>query len=282
MLTHYLDLIRRAHKEHWAIGAFNTSNLEITQAIIEAADELQSPVIVQTSEKAIDYAGLHEIASLVISLASHVRIPVILNLDHGRSFDIAEQCAAEGYTALMRAASLLSFAQNVAETKRVVQLARRYHIAAEGELGVAGDEEGGIEAKKLIIDPDEARKFVKETGVDILAPAVGNEHGYAPGMRIDIHALQRIQRAVPETPLVLYGSSAFSERDIAASIRAGVVKINVDTDLRHAFSESLRRNLSEHASLYDPRGILGPAKDAVKAKVKEKIVLFGSSGKGNA
>ncbi|MFA5030239.1 MAG: class II fructose-bisphosphate aldolase [Patescibacteria group bacterium] len=278
MLTTYLDLISRAYREHWAIGAFNTSNLETTQAIIEAAEELQSPVIVQTSEKAIDYAGLCEIASIVKSLASHARIPVILNLDHGRSYDIAEQCAAEGYTALMRDASLFSFERNCVETRRATELGHAHHIGVEGVLGVAEGVEDSKGSQEFST-PDEALKFVENTGVDVLAPAIGSVHGYIEGARVNIELLQQIRRAADGVPLVFHESSGLSHKDIVASIRSGVVKITVDTDLRFAFAESLRINLSDHKTLYDPRGILGPAKDAVKAKVKEKIILFGSSGK---
>ncbi|MFA5030794.1 MAG: ketose-bisphosphate aldolase [Patescibacteria group bacterium] len=279
MLTTYLDLIGRAYREHWAIGAFNTSNLEITQAIIEAAEELRSPVIVQTSEKAIDYAGLHEIASIVISLASHARVPVVLNLNNGRSYDIAEQCASEGYTGLSRDASLFSLEKNCTETKRVVVLGHSRHIGVEGELGVAGEAEDAVGAQEFFTTPDEARTFVEKTGVDLLVSAAGSAHGYIEGARINIEALQSIRSAVDGIPLALHDSFGLPDRDIVASIRSGVVKITVDTDLRFAFAESLRVNLSEHKTLYDPRGILGPAKDAVKAKVKEKIILFGSSGK---
>lgn len=281
MLTHYKELIARAYKERWAIGAFNTSNLEITQGIIEAAEELKSPVIVNASEKAIDYAGLHELTALIREMANQVRVPVIINLDHGRSYEIAERCAAAGFTALMRDASSMPLEKNIEETKRVVQLGHRNGVGVEGELGAIMGKEDYIEGVKDVVytDPEEALRFVQETGVDLLAVAVGTAHGRIKGEKLNPEVLKAIRDSIKGTPLVLHGASGTPYEDITRAISLGVVKINIDTDLRYAFSEALRKNLQDNVSAYDPRGILGPAKDAVKKAVKEKIILFGSANK---
>lgn len=281
MLTHYKDIAQRAYKEGWAIGAFNTSNLELTQAIIEAAEEMRSPVIVNTSEKAIDYAGLFTISALVRALAERADVPVILNLDHGRSYDIAEQCASAGYTAIMRDGSALPFADNVRETRRAVLLGHEHGIGVEGEIGPIFGKEDYTEGSKEMIytDPKEAKRFAHDTGVDLLAVAVGTAHGKVKIEKLNFDVLKKIQKETQGMPLVLHGASGNKESEIREAIRHGVAKINIDTDLRYAFSESLRKNLDDNKSLYDPRGILGPAKDAVKEKVKEYISLFGSSGK---
>lgn len=281
MYTHYKDLIKSAYHEGWAIGAFNTSNLELTQAIIEAAEELQSPVIVNTSEKAIDYAGIHEIAGLVKTMAESASVPVILNLDHGRSFGIAERCVFVGYSALMRDGSSLPFDQNVYETKRVVELGHTHGIGVEGEIGAIMGKEDYVEGTSEIIytDPKEAKHFCEGTNVDLLAVAVGTAHGRIKIEKINIEVLKRIHKATSGTPLVLHGASGNNPDEIKEAIRHGVVKINIDTDLRFAFSDALRKNLNSDPAMYDPRAILGPAKDAVKQAVKEKIILFGSSGK---
>jgi fructose-bisphosphate aldolase class II len=281
MLCNYLDIIKRAQREGWAIGAFNTSNLEITQGIIEAAEELQSPVIVNASEKAIEYAGLQELTAIVATLAANVRIPVVLNLDHGRSYEIAERCLAAGFTSLMRDGSALAFDENVKETMRVVDLGHRGNIGVEGEIGAIMGKEDFIEgsAEMVYTDPDKARAFIEATHVDLLAVAVGTAHGRIKGEKLNPEVLKRIRDAVNGTPLVLHGASGTPPDDIKKAISLGVVKINIDTDLRYAFSEALRKNLRDDASVYDPRGILGPAKDAIKRAVKEKIILFGSHGK---
>jgi len=281
MLTNYTKLIARAYREGWAIGAFNTSNLELTQAIVEAAEELQSPVIVNTSEKAIEYAGLYELTAIITTMASQARVPVILNLDHGRSFEIAERCLGVGYTALMRDGSSLPFDMNVQETKRVVDLGHEASIGVEGEIGAIMGNEDFITGTPDMqyTDPKEAKRFVDRTGVDLLAVAVGTAHGRIKIEKLNFDVLRDIRKATDGTPLVLHGASGNKEKEISEAIKHGIAKINIDTDLRYAFAERLRKNLEDNKSLYDPRGILGPAKDAVKERVKEYIVLFGSAGK---
>jgi len=278
MLTHYKTWIKRAYKEHFAIGAFNTNNLEMTQAIIEAADEMRSPVIIQTSEKALDYAGIDEISQIVISLAKKAKVPVILNLDHGRKIQTVQDCLKHGFTAVMYDGSHFKYRKNVNLTKKVVQIARRYKVGVEGELGALAGIEDYIKSKKVIMTkPIEAKRFIKDTGVDILAVSIGNAHGIpVPHEKFDLKRLKEIYLATKSTPLVLHGASSTAPAKIRAAIKLGVSKINIDTDLRLAFTNSLRKTLAKNKKVYDPRAVLAPSKEALKRVVKQKIKVFGS------
>ncbi|MFC1687354.1 ketose-bisphosphate aldolase [Patescibacteria group bacterium] len=281
MLTTYKQIIKKAYRQHWAIGAFNTANLEISQAIIEAAEEMRSPVIIQTSEKTIQYAGLEEIAEIMKSLARKAKVPVIINLDHGKSYNDAVRAAKAGYTALMFDGSKLTFKNNISQTKKIVQLGKRYHIGVEGELGKIGGEEDYIKSHKIVMTkPGDAKEFVRKTGIDLLAPAFGSAHGLPQkGEHLDIKRLKAIRDSIPTTPLVFHGASSTRKDLIKKSIRLGVSKVNIDTDLRMAFSHAVRAYLKKNASVYDPRDILGKGKEAVKKIVKDKIILFGSQRK---
>ncbi len=280
MLVNYKKIIRRAYNEHWALGAFNTSNLEFTQAIIEAAEEMRSPVIIQTSEKAIDYAGLKSISGLIIAMARKAKVPVILNLDHGRSYRLAVEAARAGYTALMIDGSKLPFVQNITLTRKVVLLGKTYGAGVEGELGTIGGAEDYIKSRGIIMTkPADAKKFVLKTGVDILAVAFGSSHGRPQkGEHLDFIRLRAIRDALKGVPLVFHGASSTRRDYIRKAIRLGVSKINIDTDLRWAFTAAMRKTLAD-VKIYDPREILGPGRVAAKEVVKEKMTLFGSCGK---
>lgn len=280
MLTTYRQLVKRAYRQHWAVGAFNTSNLEMTQAIVEAAEALKAPVLVNTSEKAIDYAGLDLIAGIVITLAKRAKTKVVLNLDHGRTLQRAKACLAAGYTGLMLDGSKLSYPDNVELTRAVVKLGRRKGVGVEGELGSVGGREDYIEGRIVMTDPQQASEFIAKTKIDLLAVAIGNAHGVpVENERLDFERLRAIRERTEGTPLVLHGASSTPETDIRRAINLGVVKINIDTDLRLAFSQAIRQALEADAKLYDPRDILSQARDAVKRVVTEKIKLFGGEGK---
>lgn len=281
MLTTYRQIIKKAYREHWAIGAFNTSNLEMSQAIIEAAEEMRSPVIIQTSEKAINYAGIDQIAGIMISLAKKASIPVIINLDHGKEYSVAVRAVKAGYTALMFDGSKLSFQRNITQTRRVVHLGRKYDIGVEGELGMIGGEEDYIKSTKIVMTkPQDAKEFVRKTGIHLLAPAFGSAHGKPQkGEHLDFIRLKAIRDAVPHTPLVFHGASSTRNDLVKKSILLGVSKINIDTDLQTAFSHAVRIYLKKNTSVYDPRDILEKGREAVKKVVKDKIILFGSKGK---
>jgi len=281
MLTNYKTWIKQAYKQHFAIGAFNTNNLEMTQAIIEAAEEMRSPVIVQTSEKALDYAGIDEISQIAISLASKARVPIILNLDHGRKLSILKDCLQHGFTAVMYDGSHFPYKRNVKITKKVVQLAKKYKASVEGELGALAGIEDYIKSKKVIMTgPIEAKRFIKETGVDILAVSIGNAHGIpTPHEKFDLKRLKEIYLSTKGTPLVLHGASSTAPNKIRSAIKSGISKINIDTDLRLAFTKTLRKTLAGNKKVYDPRAVLTPSKEAMKRVIKQKIKVFGSINK---
>jgi fructose-bisphosphate aldolase class II len=277
MYSSYLPYLKAAFKKHWAFGAFNVSNLEQAQAVIAAAEKLRSPVLINTSEKAIAYAGLGSLAELVKILAQSVKTRVTLNLDHGRSLDIAAKCLNAGYNSIMIDGSKLPFSENVALTSRVVKLAKKYRVPVEGELGALGGKEDYISGKIQKTDPKQAKEFVKKTGVKLLAVAIGNAHGIPqPGEKLDFVRLKAIHEALPNQPLVLHGASSTSAANLKRAIGLGVVKINIDTDLRLAFSQSLRKYLKKNQNAWDPREILTPTRLAIQQVVESKIRIFGS------
>lgn len=279
MLVTTKEILVKARAGGYAIGAFNTSDLEITQAIIDAAIEQNSPVIVQTSEKAIDYAGLPQIADIMISLAKEAPVPVAVHLDHGKSFERAEACLAAGFTSVMIDASRLDYEENVALVQKVVALAHPKHASVEAELGVISGKEDYVAAlESKLTDPDQAVEFIERTHCDALAVSIGNAHGIPNAEEIfDLDRLEKIGQKV-SLPLVLHGASSTHPMRIKSAIGHGVAKINIDTDIRLAFNNSLRDFLAAHPDVYDPREILGEAADGVKKVVAHKMQLFGSAG----
>lgn len=281
-LVSLADLLTKADRENYAIGAFNCNNMEIVQSIINAAGTENSPVIVQASQGAIKYAGLGFIIALVRQAAETSSIPVVLHLDHGTSFEQVMQCIRFGFTSVMYDGSALPLEENIAETRRVVEIARVFGVSVEAELGRIGGTEDDIsvsEAEALFTDPGEAERFVEETGVDALAVAVGTAHGLYKGEpKLDFGRLAEINRRVP-CPLVLHGSSGLPDKNITEAIGRGVRKINIDTNIREAFVGAMHRVMEKNPDEIDPRKILGPAREAAAEVIAQKIRLFGSSGK---
>lgn len=280
MLVSTKAMLKKARQGGYAVGAFNTSDLEITQAIIRAACTNNSPVILQTSEKAIDYAGLDQIAQIMRQAAGEASVPVAVHLDHGKSLERAKACFEAGFTSAMIDASRYDFDGNIELTKRVVALANKYEASVEAELGVISGKEDYVKAlDSKLTDPDEAVVFVAETACDSLAVSIGNAHGIPSVHEIfDLDRLEAIGQKV-RVPLVLHGASSTHPARIKRAIELGVAKINIDTDVRLAFSNNLRHFLMTHPDVYDPREILGPAAQAVEKVVAGKMQLFGSIGK---
>jgi len=274
------DILPEARHEGFAVGAFNTANLEISQAIIEAAQEEKSPVIIQTSEKAIEYAGLDVLYGMIKAVAAHVDIPVVIHLDHGKTLDLIDQVIETGYTSVMIDASQFPENERLRVTKETVKKARAKGLSVEGERDqLRGKEDDVKGAEGKMSDPEEAKKFVEETSVDAFAVSIGNAHGKPlPDERLDLDLLKKIADAV-SVPLTLHGASSTPEDMIKKAISLGIAKINIDTDLRLTFTGALRDVLSNHPEIYDPREELGPAREAVKNMVKEKMRLFGCSGR---
>lgn len=286
MLVKPHKLFADALERGYAIGAFNTSNLELTQAIVAAAAEQRSPVIVQTSEKAIAYAGLKTLVSLVRTLADETAVPVVLHLDHGKSLSQVQACVTAGYTSVMIDTSTRPLAENVRLTKEAVEYAHDRGVWVEAELGAILGQEGqvrlggGPTPAAMMTDPGQAAQFVRETGVDALAVSVGTIHGAFTGQEyIRFELLQAIQVAVPLVPLVIHGASGIADEHLKRAAQMQVAKINVDTELRLAFDRAIRTVLTEQRTAVDPREVLGSARAAVQETVAAKIRLFGSAGR---
>ena len=300
------EMFAAAYAGGYAIGAFNVNNMEIIQGIMSAASEEKSPVILQVSSGARKYAGQIYIMKLVeAALALDPSIPVVVHLDHGPSFEMCRECIDGGFTSVMIDGSHLSFEDNIALTKQVVDYAHPRGVWVEAELGkLAGIEEHVQSAEHVYTDPDEAVEFVSRTGCDSLAVAIGTSHGaykFKGEAKLDFDRLARIGDKLPNYPLVLHGASSVPQEFVSLCNQFGgqvggakgvpedmlrkaagmnVCKINVDTDIRLAVTASIRQYLAEHPDQFDPRAYLTPARDAVKNMVAHKIRnVMGSSNK---
>lgn len=276
------DLLFKADREGYGVGAFNANNMEIVQAIVEAAEKEKSPVIMQASQGAIKYAGLEFITGMVKIAAEQATVPVALHLDHGTDFDQVVKCIRSGFSSVMYDGSKLSLEDNIAITNKVLDIARPIGVSVEAELGKIGGTEDlvHVEDKDAVFtDPEEARYFVEQTGVESLAIAIGTAHGqYKGDPKLDFDRLARIKSLV-KIPIVLHGSSGVPDESIRRAIELGVRKINIDTNIREAFVGEMRRVMMDKPDEIDPRKILGSAREAAAAIISEKIRLFGSSGK---
>ncbi len=287
MLVHIKSILAKAQKGKYAVGAFNTSNLEVTLGIVRGAVEKKSPIIIQVSESTIKYAGLKTIAGLVQLIANTdgKSIPIALHLDHGKSFRSIVECIKAGFSSVHIDASDLPYDENVSLTKQAVEYAHRFGVWAQAELGAMLGKEGMTVAEipndpdSYMTDPSKVKDFVKQTNVDTLAVSVGTLHGYFAGKeKIDFPRLKKINKEIPKMPLVLHGASGLINDDILGSVKAGVRIINIDTDLRMAFTNTLKKSLKEmKPGFYDPRKILAPSIEAVAEVVREEITFFGSS-----
>lgn len=287
MLVHIKDIVPKAIKEGYAIPAFNTFNLEVTLGIIRGAIEKRSPVIVQVSETTIQYAGLKAITHIVETIAKNesTDIPVALHLDHGKSFHSVAECIHAGFSSIHIDASELPYDENKILTKQAVDYAHKHNVWAQGELGLVRslkEEHTDELRKKAMTDPEQAKEFASYTGVDTLAVAVGNVHGIekikSSVPKLDLDRLSAIHQLV-KLPLVLHGASGVSAEQVQEAVERGVHIVNIDTELRLAFSEELRHTLKDDPTEYDPRKILSPAIDAVAKFIGDKIVDIGSDGK---
>ncbi len=264
------NYFKKAQKGKWAIGQFNFSNLETLQAIMRAASNLKSPLIVGTSEGESRFLGLKQAAALVRFFQKEIGIPIVLNLDHGQSLDYIKEAVKAGYDALHFDGSKLSLKENIAATKKVVALASQKKILVEGEVGAIGGE---------LTKAKEAKKFIEETQVDILAVNIGTWHGQGEKTGINFQRLKEIKEAVKNIPLVLHGGSGVPASHIKKAIKMGIVKININTELRNAFTAALKKALEERPKEIAPYRYLPEAILAVQKIVEEKIKLFGSANK---
>lgn len=275
------ELLQKADQGGYAVGAFNANNMEIVQAIIEAAEQENAPVIMQASQGAIKYAGLDFITGMVRIAAEASRVPVALHLDHGTDFEQIVKCIRSGFTSVMYDGSKLPLEENIAITRKVLEIAKPIGVSVEAELGRIGGTEDDIHVSDkdvLYTDPEEAKYFVEQTGVESLAIAIGTAHGQYKGEpKLDFDRLAEIKKLV-NIPIVLHGSSGVPDESISKAIELGVCKINIDTNIREAFVGKMREIIEDNPKEIDPRKILGPAKEATIEIIREKIRLFKSSG----
>ena len=301
------EMFEKSMKEGFAIGAFNVNNMEIIQGIVDAAAEENSPVILQASSSAIKYARIGYLKKMVEAALEEHDIPVVLHLDHGPDYETCKMCIDNGFTSVMIDGSKYDFEENVALTKKVVEYAHMKGVVVEAELGkLAGIEDDVNVAADdaMYTDPAQAEEFVRRTGCDSLAIAIGTSHGaykFKGDARLRFDILKEVKTRIPNTPIVLHGAStvipelvekcnkyggeipgAKGVPDVILhqASKSGVSKINVDTDLRLAMTSEIRKVLAEEPSVFDPRKYLGPARESVKKTVQHKIRdVFGSSNK---
>lgn len=310
-LVNTKEMFQKAYAGGYAIGAFNVNNMEIVQGITEAAKEENAPIILQVSAGARKYAKHEYLVKLVEAAIADTDLPIALHLDHGADFEICKACIDGGFTSVMIDGSHLSFEENIALTKKVVEYAHAHGVVVEGELGRLAGVEDDVNVSSedaSYTRPEEVEEFVDRTGVDSLAIAIGTSHGafkFKPGqkpqLRFDI--LEEIGQRLPNFPIVLHGASSVSKEYVDIINKYGgklddaigipedmlrkaagmaVCKINIDSDLRLAFTAGVREHLMSNPGHFDPRQFLSPARDYVKALVKHKIVnVLGCSGKAN-
>lgn len=280
------EILEKARAEHYAVGAFNINNLEWTQAVLETAEELKSPVLLGVSEGAAKYmGGFKVVADMVKALVEegNITVPVALHLDHG-SYEKSFKAIDAGFTSVMFDGSHYDFEENLEKTKEVVAYAHARGISVEAEVGSIGGEEDGVIGTGELADPNEC-KTLADTGIDFLAAGIGNIHGKYPAnwAGLDFDVLKSIQDITGEIPLVLHGGSGIPTDQIQRAISLGVAKINVNTELQLLFAEATRKYIEDGKDLegkgFDPRKLLGPGKAAIKAGVKEKIEVFGSANR---
>lgn len=257
------EILQNARSEGRAIAALNFYNAETLHAHIRAANECDAPIILQTTESTINYLGIDMAVAMASAAAREIRRPVALHLDHGGSFELAERCIAAGYTSVMIDGSRLPFRENVELTRRVVSAAHAAGVSVEGELGHIAQNSDNVDITRFYTRPEDARQFVAETGVDALAVAAGTAHGFYKGeVRLDLERLREIRDAVGETALVLHGGSGVPDELLRESVRCGIAKINFGTELKNAFTLTVKHSLNTGDDI-DLRRTFAPAIDAV-------------------
>lgn len=275
------EMLQAAKAGKYAVGHFNINNLEFVQAIVEAADEERSPLILGVSEGALKYMGLEYTIAMAEAATKMTDVPIALHLDHG-SYEMALYLLENGFSSVMFDGSKYSLQDNIELSRKVVEAARYMGVSVEGELGaIAGTEDdlSVAEEEAMLADPVEAIRYCQETGVDALAMAVGSAHGVykgEPNIRFDI--IEYVSGQI-DVPLVLHGGTGIPDETIRKAIAAGIGKINVNTENQIVMTNKIREVLANNDKVYDPRKYLGPGREEIKIAVKEKIRLFGSNGK---
>ncbi len=276
------EMLAAAKDGQYAVGAFNMNSFQWVEAILEAAEEEQSPVIVASSDRLVDHlGGFKTIAAMVYRIVEekNITVPVSLHLDHGKSVERCKEAIDAGYTSVMIDGSHLPIDENIKMTKEVTDYARLHGVSVEAEVGTVGGNEDGMIGGIRYADPGECLRMVKETGIDALAAALGSVHGpYQGEPKLGFAEMKEIA-ALTNVPLVLHGGSGIPDYQIRKAIELGHAKINVNTECMQAWAKAVRHVLNHDKELYDVRAILSPGKEAVKQTVKQKMREFMSSNR---
>ena len=281
MLVTSKELLLDAQKNHYAVGAFNVENMEMVMAVLAAAEQQNSPVIMQTTPGTVKYAGFDFYFANVRTAAERTKIPVVMHLDHGNSFAMAMQAFRAGYTSIMIDGSKLPFEKNIALTKSVVDVCNASNIPVEGELGKVGGKEDDLENDddNPYTNPQEAKIFVERTGVDSLAIGIGTAHGVYKGIpKVNMEVLSAVRQVV-DVPLVMHGTSGVPDEQVRDAVSRGICKVNYATDLRIAFTNGVKSFMNENPNAFDPKKYSALGMKEVTAYVAQKMQVVGSVGK---
>ena len=271
-------MLLSARKNGYAVAALNCENMEMIQAVIAAGEEMKSPVIIQTTPSTIRYASVELFAANVAVLAKNSCIPIALHLDHGDSFDLAQNALRAGYTSIMMDGSHFPLEENIAFTKQAVDLC--VNIPVEGELGHVGGKEDDVSGGNAYTDPEEAVRFVNETGVSSLAIGVGTAHGiYKTEPKLNLELISVLSKLLP-IPLVLHGATGLDSDVVRDCIARGISKVNIATELRIAYTQAVRDYLDHDSNCIDPKKFNSAGREAVKKAVIDRIIICGSRGWG--
>lgn len=275
------ELLLDAQKNGYAVGAFNVENMEMVQAVVAAAEELKSPVIMQTTPSTVKYADLAYFYANAKVAGERASIPVVMHLDHGSSFELAMRAYRTGYTSIMIDGSHETYEDNIKVSKAVADACHPGGVPVEAELGKVGGKEDDLDGGEgdPYTDPQEAAEFVKRTGVDSLAVAIGTAHGVYKGEpKLDLDRLSEIRKVV-DIPLVLHGTSGVPDETVKECVKRGICKVNYATDLRIAFSKGVKAVMAENPDVFDPKKYNAAGREEVKKYVMQKIMVVGSNGK---
>ena len=284
MLVSSKELLKNAIKDTYAVPAYNVNNIEWAKYILEACNEDRSPVILAVSEGTIKYLGGYTVVANAIKALIkelNVKIPVSLHLDHGKSVESCKKAIDAGFTSVMIDSSLKSIDDNIEDTIEVVKYAREKNVGVEGEIGSLDIDQKTLENNDNYVNIDDAKRYVLETGLTSLAPAIGNHHGvYNSDINLDFDSLGLICKET-KVPLVLHGASGLDENKIKTAIFCGVAKININTDIQLAWMNRVKEYINENPKEYDPRKIIGSGESEIKRVIHEKNILFGSNNRAN-
>ncbi|RSL33099.1 ketose-bisphosphate aldolase [Salibacterium salarium] len=278
------EMLQTAKTNQYGIGAFNVHSLDMIYAVTEAASELESPVIIQTTVGTVKQLGEDVIVAAVKNAAEKYHIPMALHLDHCQDYNVIIRCIRAGYTSVMIDASMYSFSENVQKTLDVMKVTKHLNVNVEAELGKVGGVEDNIvvddeDAEKAI--PAECANFIEQTEVNTLAPAIGTAHGiYSGPPDIDFKRIEKIASLV-SVPLVLHGGSAIPDEEVKRCVKLGMAKMNISTELKNAYSAALQKHFEENPGKFDPRSYFSKAKEEAKIVIKEKIQLLESQNQAN-